>query len=78
SDYFPQSLLHGAFLLARAPVAMPLAAAVATVSATPADSVGLADRGRIETGRRADLVRVREIQDLPLVRAVWRAGERVA
>ena len=39
---------------------------------------GLTDRGRIDTGQRADLVRVRMHDTLPVVRQVWRAGERVA
>jgi cytosine/adenosine deaminase-related metal-dependent hydrolase len=39
---------------------------------------GLDDRGRIEAGLRADLVRVRAHEGLPVVRQVWRAGERVA
>jgi alpha-D-ribose 1-methylphosphonate 5-triphosphate diphosphatase len=39
---------------------------------------GLPDRGRIEPGLRADLVRVRRFGRNPVVRQVWRAGERVA
>ena len=35
-------------------------------------------RGRLEAGQRADLVRVRLHDGLPVVRQVWRAGERVA
>jgi alpha-D-ribose 1-methylphosphonate 5-triphosphate diphosphatase len=38
----------------------------------------LPDRGRIAPGLRGDLVRVRVHQGLPVVRQVWRAGERVA
>jgi alpha-D-ribose 1-methylphosphonate 5-triphosphate diphosphatase len=52
--------------------------AVATVTATPAEAVGLKDRGALEPGRRADLIRVRQVEDLPLVRGVWAMGERVA
>ena len=37
----------------------------------------LHDRGRIAPGLRADLVRVRVHEGLPVVRQVWRAGERV-
>ncbi|TJV20277.1 MAG: alpha-D-ribose 1-methylphosphonate 5-triphosphate diphosphatase, partial [Mesorhizobium sp.] len=40
--------------------------------------VGLADRGVIEQGRRADLVRVRLDDHVPVVRTVWRQGRRVA
>ena len=48
------------------------------MTATPAERVGLDDRGDIAPGRRADLVRVRLVDGLPVVRAVWRLGERVA
>ena len=77
SDYVPMSLIHGAFLLARAEVGLDLPAAVRTVSATPAARVGLDDRGRIATGLRADVVRVRDTGDMPLVRGVWSLGDRV-
>ena len=51
--------------------------AVAMISDHPARMSGLPDRGRLETGMRADLVRVRLHGTLPVVRQVWRAGERV-
>ena len=44
SDYVPASLLHGAFLL-HARLALPLPAAIATVTATPAERAGLDGRG---------------------------------
>jgi alpha-D-ribose 1-methylphosphonate 5-triphosphate diphosphatase len=77
SDYVPAALLHGAVLL-HAECGWSLPAAIATVSATPADRAGLEDRGRLAPGRRADLVRVRIVEGLPVVRAVWRVGQRVA
>ena len=77
SDYVPMSLIHGAFILARADVGFDLPAAIRTVSTTPAARVGLDDRGRIAPGLRADLVRVRDTGDMPLVRGVWCRGERV-
>ncbi len=77
SDYVPASALHGAFLLhGRHGWALP--DAIACVTATPAERVGLDDRGEIAPGRLADLVRVRLVGDLPLVVAVWRGGARVA
>jgi alpha-D-ribose 1-methylphosphonate 5-triphosphate diphosphatase len=39
---------------------------------------GLADRGRIAVGLSADLVRVHIHEGMPIVRGVWRRGERVA
>jgi alpha-D-ribose 1-methylphosphonate 5-triphosphate diphosphatase len=76
SDYAPISLLHAAFLLHSA-IDIPLPEAVAKVSRNPAQALGLADRGEIAAGKRADLVRVRVADSLPIARAVWRGGERV-
>jgi alpha-D-ribose 1-methylphosphonate 5-triphosphate diphosphatase len=78
SDYLPASLLMAAFALPKAAPSIALPAAVRAVSKTPAEAVGLNDRGEIELGKRADLVRVHIARDLPVVRAVWRAGRRVA
>jgi alpha-D-ribose 1-methylphosphonate 5-triphosphate diphosphatase len=77
SDYVPASLLHAAFLL-HARLDVPLAAAIATVTATPAARADLDDRGELEPGRRADLVRVQVVGDVPVIRGVWRGGRRVA
>lgn len=77
SDYVPVSLLHGAFLLHQQ-LDMPLPEAVATVSANLADVLGFSDRGELAPGKRADLVRVRVHAGVPIVRAVWREGERIA
>jgi alpha-D-ribose 1-methylphosphonate 5-triphosphate diphosphatase len=76
SDYAPVSLMHAAFLL-HATIAMALPEAVAKVSRNPALALGLDDRGEVAPGKRADLVRVRLVDGMPVARAVWRAGERV-
>ncbi|MCV0395163.1 MAG: alpha-D-ribose 1-methylphosphonate 5-triphosphate diphosphatase [Rhizobiaceae bacterium] len=78
SDYIPFSLLHAAFILSDEVETIRLPEAIALVTATPARTVGLDDRGVIATGRRADLVRVRAEGAVPVVRSVWREGERVA
>lgn len=77
SDYVPSSMLQGAFLLAEKG-AMPLHEAVNMASLAPARMIGLEDRGSIEIGKRADLVRVREAAGLPLPLMVWRKAVRVA
>lgn len=77
SDYVPASLLMAAFLLPERVPGITLPDAVATVTANPARATGLDDRGRIAQGKRADLVRVRLAQGVPVVRQVWRAGTRV-
>jgi alpha-D-ribose 1-methylphosphonate 5-triphosphate diphosphatase len=76
SDYVPSSLLHAAFLLEQQ-LEMPLDRAVDIVAAAPARAVGLDDRGVIAPGKRADMVRVHALPEGPVVRAVWRRGERV-
>ena len=77
SDYVPASTLQAVFALAREPGwTLPRAAALA--SAAVADMLGLADRGRLVAGRRADLVRVRLFDGTPVVRAVHVGGRRVA
>ena len=78
SDYVPRSLLDAAFKLAAAPGQnMDLPQAVSLVSTTPARLTGLADRGYLAEGMRADLVAVRLERGQPVVSAVWRAGHRV-
>ncbi len=76
SDYAPAALLHAAFLLADEVAGASLPEAVATVTATPAKAAGLTDRGELAEGLRADVIRVREGRH-PVLRGVWRAGERV-
>ena len=78
SDYIPFSLIQSAFFIGEAVEAITLPQAVAMVSKNPAEAVGLTDRGIIEPGRRADLVRVRVDDHVPVVRTVWREGRRVA
>jgi alpha-D-ribose 1-methylphosphonate 5-triphosphate diphosphatase len=78
SDYVPASLLMAALHLPRAIPGMDLASAVRTVTRTPAEAVGLHDRGEIAPGKRADLIRVRTAREVPAVRSVWLRGSRVA
>ena len=76
SDYAPISLLHGAFVLHRR-VGLSLPDAMAIVTKNPARMVALDDRGEIAPGLRADMVRVCDHKDMPVVRCVWREGVRV-
>lgn len=79
SDYVPVSLVQAAFLLSEQLERISLPEAVGMVSKVPAEIIGLNDRGAIELGRRADLVRIRKTDGpIPVVRAVWREGERVS
>jgi alpha-D-ribose 1-methylphosphonate 5-triphosphate diphosphatase len=77
SDYVPASLVEAAFICA-AETGITLPQAIAMVSDAPARMARLPDRGRIAVGLRADLVRIRLHEGLPVVRQVWRNGERVA
>lgn len=78
SDYVPASLLMAALHLPKTVSSIDLATAVRTVTKTPAEAVGLYDRGEIVPGRRGDLIRVRVAHDVPAVRSVWQCGHRVA
>jgi alpha-D-ribose 1-methylphosphonate 5-triphosphate diphosphatase len=78
SDYVPFSLIYAPFVLADEVEDISLSNAVAMVSANPARQVGLQDRGRLEKGLRADFSRVhREAGSIPVVKSVWREGQRV-
>lgn len=77
SDYVPVSLVHAAFDL-HDRSGLELADAVSMVSRTPARMIGLVDRGALEPGLRADLIRVRRTGTTPSVLAVWREGARIA
>jgi alpha-D-ribose 1-methylphosphonate 5-triphosphate diphosphatase len=78
SDYVPSSLLIAAVRLAQQDIGYDLPAAIRTVSKTPAEVVGLADRGEIAVGKRADLVQVHQSGTAIAVRSVWCGGSRVA
>jgi len=78
SDYIPSSLVYAALTMAREVDAIELPQAIATVTRNPARKIGLTDRGEIATGLRADLVRFRPMEGAPVIRDVWRAGEKIA
>jgi alpha-D-ribose 1-methylphosphonate 5-triphosphate diphosphatase len=78
SDYVPGALMLAAFMLPTLVETISLPRAIAMVSARPARAAHLSDRGEIAQGKRADLVRVRLHDGMPVVKGVWRQGERVA
>ena len=77
SDYVPAAMLQAAFRLTQGPHDLALAKALTTVTRNPAEAAGLADRGRLGAGLKADLLRVAMIENRPHVRRVWRDGKRV-
>jgi len=72
ADYHPQSMLAAPFV----DTGEPLPDRVARVTQAPADAVGLTDRGRIETGARADLILV-DPTTTPTVARAFVGGEPV-
>ena len=78
SDYIPFSMLQGAFNLAHVVEHIDLPQAIRMVSTNPVKAVGMTDRGSIAEGLRADLVRVNAVDDVPVVRSVWRESKRVS
>lgn len=77
SDYYYPALIQAAFRLEADGVA-PLAEAWALISANVADATGLADRGALAPGKRADFVLIDpQILGAPRVVATFVAGEPV-
>ncbi|MGR3484992.1 MAG: alpha-D-ribose 1-methylphosphonate 5-triphosphate diphosphatase [Paracoccaceae bacterium] len=75
SDYVPAGLLLAAWRLAAAWNDLPRA--VSTVTARPAEAVGLTDRGRIAPGQRADLLRIATGAGTPRIAQVLARGRIV-
>ncbi|MGR3760360.1 alpha-D-ribose 1-methylphosphonate 5-triphosphate diphosphatase [Roseobacteraceae bacterium NS-SX3] len=76
SDYVPAALLLAAVRLGE--IWGDMARGLATVTEAPARAVQLEDRGRLEIGKRADLIRFRLRAGAPALRAAWSRGARVA
>ena len=77
SDYVPSALLQAPFLMAER-LDMALHDTLKTVTQNPARMVGLFDRGVLEPGKRADVLRVRVVESTPFVRATFVQGQRVS
>jgi alpha-D-ribose 1-methylphosphonate 5-triphosphate diphosphatase len=79
SDYVPRSMLDAAFMISADPgLDYDLPSAVAMVTRSPALAGNLPDRGAIEAGLKADLIRVGLQDGHPFVKSAWRSGHRVA
>jgi alpha-D-ribose 1-methylphosphonate 5-triphosphate diphosphatase len=77
SDYHPSSMLHSIFMLHRK-YDMCLARAVNMVSLNPAKALKLDETiGSIECGKIADIILVREIDQIPVVEEVFVGGVQV-
>lgn len=74
ADYAPAALIVAVFRLPELADVM-LHAAVNLVTINPARAAGLADRGSIKVGQRADLVSVAHINGLAQAASVWTAGQ---
>jgi len=74
ADYAPAAMLPALLKLPElAGISLPQAIALA--SCNPARAAGLHDRGRIETGLRADLIAVSTQYETPRVEGVWCQGQ---
>jgi alpha-D-ribose 1-methylphosphonate 5-triphosphate diphosphatase len=73
SDYMPATILPAIFKISEE-LGWPLWQAARLATATPAEGVGLHDRGEIAVGKRADLILVEFHHDWPIVRHLWSAG----
>ncbi len=75
SDYVPAALLTAALMLGDLWDDVPRG--VATVTRAPAMATGLSDRGSLQPGLRADVIRVARLGKADAVRGVWVGGRRV-
>ncbi|WP_108860917.1 alpha-D-ribose 1-methylphosphonate 5-triphosphate diphosphatase [Ruegeria sp. Alg231-54] len=76
SDYVPSALLLSAVKLGE--MWGDFARGLKTVTKTPAEVVGLDDRGELRAGARADVIRFRMREGTPALNGVWSRGRRVA
>lgn len=76
SDYAPSSLLSACVRLGLESGNM--ANGISKATSAPAKAASLHDRGVLEIGKRADLLRFGVEQNLPLTRGLWVGGKRVA
>lgn len=78
SDYYPASLLHAVFQLARE-CSLSLPEAVRMVTLNPAKAVRIdREHGSIEEGKRADLLLIERVEpDFPVIAAVWVDGKMI-
>lgn len=76
ADYHPATLIVAVFRLPEL-AGISLAESVRMVTANPAKAAGLADRGEIAVGKRADLVSVTHINGLVQASSVFSAGKLV-
>ena len=77
SDYIPFSLVQAVYTLPQLVDGYTLPEAINLVTRNPAKAVGFTDRGTLASGKRADMVRVHMQNAIPVVRSVWREGQRV-
>ncbi len=75
SDYVPAALLMAAVQLGD--LWGDMARGLGAVTHRPAQAVGLDDRGALEIGKRADLVRFRQVGNAIVTRGVWAQGRQV-
>ncbi len=76
SDYIPFSLLSGAIRLGQ--IWGNMARGMATTTRNPARAAHLHDRGTMEEGKRADLLRIKMVGDTPKLLGVWVEGRRIS
>jgi alpha-D-ribose 1-methylphosphonate 5-triphosphate diphosphatase len=75
SDYVPSALLSAALMLGD--LWNDVARGIRTVTAAPAEAVGLNDRGHLRIGDRADVIRVARVAQSAALRGTWVQGRRV-
>ena len=55
-----------------------MAKGLAKATSAPAKAAGLTDRGELAIGQRADILRFKVVNTLPMTNGLWVSGNRVA
>lgn len=76
SDYAPSSLLAASVRLGLE--CGNMAKGLAKATSAPAKAAGLTDRGELAIGQRADILRFKVVNTLPMTNGLWVSGNRVA
>lgn len=76
SDYVPAALLMAAMQLGDLWDDLPRG--IGTVTFAPAQAAGLSDRGALQIGLRADIIRFSDIHGTPALKGAWSSGVQVA
>ena len=77
-DYVPRSLLQSAFIISQT-TNKPLSEVIKYITLYPAKAINLDNQiGSLEIGKKADFITVHNDGVVPMIKSVYKQGDRVA